>query len=375
MNQLYSFHGGLKLSPNKTLNPAIDAVDIPAQLVVPLLQHQGQPARPIVDIGDKVLTGQLIARVNDFSDNLTPTLPVHAPSSGRISGIESCPIPHVDELHRDCIIIEPDGQDRWTNLNPLGENYIEATPDQLQQIIAEAGIAGLGGAGFPAYVKLRTGQINTLIINGAECEPYISCDLQLMFSRAQQVLEGAVILAQATGSATACLIALEDNQPEVFEIMQAALETLDGQVFSGSTLDKNALQLVQVPAIYPIGGERQLIRVLTGLEIPHKFVPVEQGILVHNIGTAVATYNAVAKGEPLISRVVTVTGDAVRTPKNLEVRFGTPIQALLAACECPEGSVKQLITGGPMMGYPLSNATLPITKTNNCILALANKKT
>lgn len=351
--RLWSFPGGLKLSGHKspsTQTPITPAA-LPKQLLLPLQQHIGEPAKPVVKIGDRVLKGQVIATAQGYL-----SAPVHASSSGQVVAIDNLPIPHPSGLSAICIVIETDGEDTWGERRPV-ENYQQLDPSRLRSLIRQAGIVGLGGAGFPAFIKLNPGPqagVQTLILNGAECEPYITCDELLMRERAEAIIQGIEIMRHALG-ARHCLIGIEDNKPEARRALAAAAT--------------EGIEVVPIPTRYPAGGEKQLIKVLTGKEVPSNGLPIDIGIVCHNVGTAAAVQRAIHHGEPLISRIVTVTGSAVAHPGNLEVLLGTPIRHLLAQRTTDTHRIDRLIMGGPMMGFTLHSDLAPVIKTTNCLLA------
>jgi electron transport complex protein RnfC len=362
---LWTFHGGLHLDGHKA--PASEQAIIPARipklLVLPLLQHIGTPAKPIVQPGEKVLKGQIVARccVQDCSVPQNQSVPIHAPTSGTVVAIEPRPVPHPSGLSAECVVIESDGADQWIEHSPL-DRCDGLSADELRLRIAKAGLVGLGGAGFPSHLKLLPHEVHTLILNGAECEPYISCDDRLMREQPLDIVIGARVLAHALGGIKRCVIALEDNKPQArLALRQAARD-------SGENIE-----VVEVPTLYPMGGEKQLIRVLTGIEIPAGNPPVSRGIVVHNVATAAAVFRAVRKGEPLISRIVTITGGAVQQPRNLEVLLGTPIQELLDQCGLTEPPAN-VVVGGPMMGFHLPDTRLPVIKTTNCVIAYSARE-
>ncbi len=353
--KLWRFPGGIHLDGHKGLATArpISSAAIPAQLVIPLQQHIGAPAKPLVSVGDKVLKGQMLAQPDGYV-----SAPVHASSSGTVIAIEEREVPHPSGLAAPCIIIETDGADTWYELTPRPE-YKQLEPSELRNIIRDAGIVGLGGAGFPSFIKLNPGghtAVDTLLLNGAECEPYISCDDMLMRERPAEIIRGARIMRHAL-QARNCLIGIEDNKPEAIQAMSQAL----------TDLGEKEIKLVVVPTRYPTGGEKQLIKVVTGKEVPSQGLPLDVGVVCHNVATAASTYRAVEKGEPLISRVVTITGHGATSPKNMEVRIGTPINQLLEQAGGTSGNY-QLLMGGPMMGFALKADQLPTIKTTNCLL-------
>jgi electron transport complex protein RnfC len=352
--QLHAFPGGLRLEGWKQLSNAspIAPAPIPRSLIYPLQQHIGRPAVPVVTVGQHVLKGQLIARSDSYVSSA-----IHAATSGVVTGIESRPVAHPAGLSAPCIVIEADGTDEWGQRWPALD-WTSCDREMLLERIAAAGVIGLGGAGFPAHVKVKEGignRVQTLIVNGVECEPYITCDDRLMCERGNEVIQGATILARAV-QADRCVLALEEHAQE-------ALGRLTGQ--GSGTVD-----IVAVPEIYPAGGEKQLIKVLTGIEVPSGLLPVTVGVLMHNAATAAAVYRAIANGEPMLSRIVTATG-RLRSPANFEVRLGTPVATLLeAAGGCLDPAGAQVIMGGPMMGIRLTSDAVPITKTSNCVLVL-----
>jgi len=353
---LQHFPGGLHMPGNKEMSTdsPVAVAPLPEKLVIPLQQHIGAPAKPLVSIGDKVLKGQMLAKPEGYV-----SAPVHAGSSGTVVAIEEFPVPHPSGLSAPCIVIETDGEDRWIE-HSGNPDYKSLDPSELRNIIRDAGIVGLGGAGFPAFIKLNPGartEIDTLILNGAECEPYISCDDMLMREHADEVILGARIMRHAL-HAKQCIIGIEDNKPEAITAIKEALQHLD---------EKN-IEVITVPTRYPTGGEKQLIKVLTGKEVPSQGLPIDISIVCHNVATAASVYRAVDKGEPLISRIVTVTGHGAAHPQNLHVRIGTPIKEVLQAAGGDNGVPYDLIMGGPMMGFSLKGEELPTTKTANCLL-------
>jgi len=357
-HELWKFHGGLHLDDHKaesTRRP-ISAAAIPSRLILPLQQHIGEPAEPIVRVGDKVLAGQLIARPSAMV-----SAAVHAPSSGTVFAIENQPIPHPSGLTALSICIDTDGEHRRTEGPPCWESFAERTPEELVERIRWAGIVGMGGAAFPSSVKLNPAPsqpIETLILNGAECEPYITCDDMLMRERAAAVIDGAAILIRVLG-ASQCLIGIEDNKPE-------AIGSLDAEVAKRAD---TRIQVVSIPTLYPSGGERQLIRILTGKEVPSNGLPASIGVVCHNVATAAAAADAVVRGRPLTSRIVTLTGAGIKEPRNVEVLIGTPIRDVIDQFGGYTPEAHRLIVGGPMMGFALDSDSAPVTKAANCLFA------
>ena len=354
-HKIYDFRGGLHLDEHKSVSTAkpIEAALIPSILVLPLSQHIGASAQACVAVGDNVLKGQLIAKADG-----RVSAPVHASSSGEVIAIEKRDVPHPSQLKAECIIIKTDGRDTAIEQEQKGlSNYHSLRSDELRQRIHDAGIVGLGGAGFPSHLKLKPSghHVDTLILNAAECEPYITCDDMLIREQAAAVINGLRIMQQAL-HAKHCMIGIEDNKVEAFTALQEAI---------GTDTD---IEIVRVPTRYPAGGERQLIYSLTGKEAPSQGRPLEIGIVCHNVGTAVAVNNAITKAEPLVSRVVTVTGSGIPQPRNMHVLLGTPIDDLLTHCHADNDDIGRIMIGGPMMGFPLDSTATPVTKTTNCVL-------
>ncbi|MCU1716071.1 electron transport complex subunit RsxC [Pseudomonas sp. 5P_3.1_Bac2] len=351
---IWPLPGGIHPPEQKSQSTAtsIAAAPLPKRLILPLNQHLGAPAEPVVAVGERVLKGQLIAAA---SSNISA--PVHAPSSGIVSFIGAQPYPHASGLEAEAVVIETDGLEQWIALAPLPD-YLSVAPAVLLEKIRDAGISGLGGAGFPTAVKLAGAArqtIHTLIINGSECEPYITADDMLMRERTAELLSGIDILVHLT-QAQQVLIGIEDNKPEAIAAVRAAL----GQ---------RSYQLKVIPTKYPSGGEKQLIQILTGAEVPSAGLPADIGVLCHNVGTCVAVHEAVIHGKPLISRIATLTGAALQRPQNVEALLGTPINELLAFAGLNASQLDRLIMGGPMMGVSLTDAHAPLIKTTNCLLA------
>lgn len=353
--KLWTFHGGLQLDGHKRESCTAPLVaPIPKRLVFPLQQRNGEDSKAVVTPGDRVLKGQVIVR-----DDHPLSPPIHASSSGVVLAIEDLPLPHPSGLSGSCIVIETDGEDAAVDFAGNAD-YRQCSPEELRRRIYEAGIVGLGGAAFPTSVKVSPGddrKVDTLILNGAECEPYITCDDSLLSHHPEDVLEGAKILLHIL-RAKRCLLAVENDMPDAFRALDKAKQR-------GGF---DAIQLVRVPAIYPTGGEKQLIGVLTGREVPTRGIPADIGIVCQNVGTAAAVYNAVVRGIPLISRIVTVTGRGVRQPQNVLARIGTPFADLIRQCGGYTDEAERLVLGGPMMGFAVPTDDLPLTKSVNCLL-------
>ncbi len=350
--ELFRFKGGVHPPEHKaesTSRPIHDA-PLPKKLVIPLRQHIGNPAKPVVEVGERVLKGQMIAAADGYISTA-----VHASSSGTVTAIDLQPVPHISGLPDLCITIETDGRDEWIAHGPL--DYQAMAPTDLRMQLRDLGLAGLGGAVFPSAVKLDPGASHacpTLIINGAECEPWITCDDMLMRAHADEILQGVAIMRHLLGS-TEILVGIEDNKPEALDSMRSAAAKLDF-----------AVEVVAVPTHYPGGGAKQMIQVLTGRQVPSGKLSTDIGIQVFNVGTAHALARAIHRGEPLISRLVTVTGHVLR-PQNFEVLIGTPMHTLIALAGDRDGATGVLM-GGPMMGVPVPDVDVPVVKATNCIL-------
>lgn len=350
----WDIHGGIHPPERKELSnrTPIQQPPLPARLVVPLAQHLGAPAEPCVTLGEHVLKGQKIAEATGFV-----SAPIHAPTSGTISFIGPQPYPHVSGMLNAAIVIDSDGQDEWIELQPQTD-YRAMLPAMLLELIRDAGISGLGGAGFPTAVKLTSQparKVRALIINGTECEPYITADDLLMREKAVELVAGIEILAHLI-QPEQVLIGIEDNKPEAIEAVRAAIGERD-------------FLLKAFPTKYPSGGEKQLIQILTGEEVPSGGLPADIGMLCQNVGTCVAVHDAVLLGKPLISRITTLTGEALTRPMNVEALIGTPVADLLAFAGLDSSKLNRLIMGGPMMGFTLPSIDVPLIKTTNCLLA------
>ena len=361
---LGKLHGGLRLPGNKGRSTAepIRKVPVPDQLVLPITQHAGDPAEPIVGIGERVLKGQLLAE--PYGDLGAP---VHASSSGKVIAIEPWPVSRRYGDNAPCIVIECDGDDRAVEAAEELPPYDTLPPDLLLTKILHGGIVGLGGAVYPTAQKLMqatTCELQYLILNGVECEPYISCDDMLMREYAPEVIGGAQILLHALGIDT-CYVVVESDKPEA--IHQLAEEL-------GDAADERFV-LKQVPTIYPSGGEDQLVQLVTNLEVPSGGLPSDVGCLVQNVGTAAAIYRWIMRNEPLISRITTVTGDGIATPMNVEARIGTTVGDIVSFAGGYTERADQLIIGGPMTGKSVSTDRVPLVKATNCILALSEVPT
>ncbi len=354
--KLFRFRGGVHPESHKqaTGSKAIEAMPLQKRLYVPLQQHIGAPAEPQVRIGDQVLKGQLLANSQGAI-----SAPVHAPSSGTVIDITEHTAPHPSGLGVRTVVIETDGEDRWQDCQKT-INPFELDADEISARVGAAGIVGLGGATFPSAVKLNLWKkhpIYTLVINGGECEPYLTCDDRLMQERPDEIIDGIRIMLHALHAKQA-LIAIEDNKPDAIERMKVAAHLFDN------------VTVVVVPSRYPMGSEKQMVQTLTGLEIPAGKLSADLGVIVHNVGTAYAVHSALRQGRPLVSRIVTVGGGAINTPRNLEVPLGTLVSAVFDYCGGFGESPARLLMGGPMMGQLLPHAEVPIVKGSSGVIAL-----
>ncbi|WP_446469103.1 electron transport complex subunit RsxC [Xenorhabdus stockiae] len=352
-NKIWDFDGGIhppemKLQSSRT---PLRYAPLPEELIIPLQQHIGPEGELLVKAGDKVLKGQPLTQGSGR------TIPVHASTSGTITAIEPCVTAHPSGLKELCVRLLPDGQDQWCEQVKTSD-YTSLDADTLLQRIHASGIAGLGGAGFPTAAKLKGGgnYINTLIINAAECEPYITADDRLMQEHASEIIEGIRILMHLLNPKQV-LIGIEDNKPEAISALNLALQG-----------DKSIAVRV-IPTKYPSGGAKQLTKILTGKEVPSGGRSSDIGTLMQNVGTVVAIKRAIIDGEPLIERVVTLTGEAVASPGNFWARLGTPVQFLLQQAGFIPQSEQMVVMGGPLMGFTLPDLNVPIVKISNCILA------
>ena len=349
---IFKFNGGIHPPENKTQSTqlAIGELSLPEKIVLPLRQHVGNIPKIKVQIGEHVLKGQLLAEAEG-----AVSAAIHATTSGTITAIEDAIIPHPSGLPDRCITITPDGKDIWIEKKP--QDWRTTERKNLVASLRLSGIVGLGGATFPTHIKLRAdgkSGVHTLIINAAECEPYITCDDMLMRERADEIIKG-IAIAQYLLGAENVIIGIEDNKPEAAASMRAA------------TAD-TAMQVVVVPTLYPSGDARRLVRLVLGTEIPHDKRSTEVGLQVFNVATVLALHRYFELGEPSISRIVSMTGN-VNQPQNFEVLFGTPLPHLVAAAGGAKPDTTHFIMGGPMMGFDLPTENVPITKAANCIIA------
>lgn len=358
----WKFHGGIHPPEQKFLtnDKPIRNLPLPELLKLPLKQHIGQKGELIVNVGDKVLKGQALT-----NSQHPMAVPIHAPTSGKVIAIKNAVVAHPSGLSELCLFLQPDGKEQWRERN-ICQNIDALSQQDVISKIVNAGIAGMGGAGFPTNVKVNiknntSTKIKCLIINAAECEPYITADDLLIREHSSEIIDGVKILANIL-KPEQVLIGIEDNKPAAIKALQQAITAFDN------------FHVCILPTKYPSGGEKQLIKILTGLEVPQGGLPSALGIVVQNVATCFAIADAIINDTPLIRRVVTVTGNAVNKPQNVWALLGTPIKHLLQHCHYQAPTKEHLILGGPMMGYSLPSSDISITKTTNCILAPSSEE-
>ena len=352
-----SFLGGIHPQDGKKLamDKPIEVMPVPKDLVVPMGQHIGAPCNPTVKVGDLVKRGQLIGTSPAFMH-----ADIHSPVSGKVVKIE--PRPHSGMGSCMAVVIENDGLDEWADGLPLTRNWQAMENEEVLAAIQSAGIVGMGGATFPAHVKLKPSKpVDILILNGAECEPYLTADYRLMLEEGAKIITGTQILQKLLG-VKRTVIGIEDNKPEAIKAMTQAAQ--------GTNIEVAALKTK-----YPQGAEKMLIKVISGREVPMGGLPMDVGAVVQNVGTVAAIADAVEHGLPLTERITTVTGDAIAEPKNLRIRIGTPYQEAIDYCGGFKEPADKLIAGGPMMGMAQTTAQVPVMKGSSGILALTRKMT
>jgi len=355
--RLFRIQGGVHPEDRKGLAAGrpIEPLPMPQLLHIPLQQHIGAIANPLVQRRQHVAKGERIAHAQG-----PVSAPIHAPTSGRIVGLGLYPANHPSGLSVRTITLQPDGKDRWhRRIEGVGDPFaLDAA--EVAKRVADAGIVGMGGATFPAAVKLGLGQrytLTTLVINGSECEPYLTCDDQLMREEPDAILDGVRIMAHALG-VTRVIIGIEGNKPEAIGAISRAAAQFD------------QIEVATLPMRYPMGSEKHLVKTLTGRETPARGLTADIGVVVHNPATAFAVHEALRFGRPLTSRVVSVTGGAINKPRNLRVPIGTKVEDLIEHCGRFREEPQRLIAGGPMMGQPLPELRVPVMKGTNGILAL-----
>lgn len=356
----HSFPGGVHPDQHKLTGASpIEVCELAPVHILPMKQHIGAPCSPLVGVGDKVLRGQKIAKSEGYV-----SVPVHAPTSGTVVKIEEHPIAHPSGMGMASIFIETDGNDAVDEtLEPITD-WINTDPAVLRERARMCGLAGLGGAVFPTFIKLvrdKRFPIETVILNGIECEPYLTSDHRLMTEYAEEMLAGMRII-QHMVNANSGIIAIEDNKPEAIAAMRKALAKME---------DMSDVRLIELPTRYPQGGEKQLIYSLTGREVPAGKLPMHIGVICQNVATSKALFDAIVLGKALTERVVTVSGDATPNPANLSVRIGTPVRRLFARQGLEDFTGLQIVHGGPMMGERLKGPDIPVVKSTNGLLALS----
>lgn len=348
--------GGVHPAENKiSASAPIERIPVPKQAIIPLGQNLGAPSKPVVKKGDKIKVGQLIAEASGFIST-----PIHSPVSGTVMKIDSA----IDStgFKRPGIFINVDG-DEWDENIDTSDTLIkdfEYSGEEIIEKIKQAGLVGMGGATFPTYVKLMPPpgkKAEYLIINGVECEPYLTSDHRLMLEKGQEIIVGTKILMKAL-KVDKAIIGIENNKPDAINHLSELIKNEDG------------LSVVPLKVQYPQGGEKQLIKAAVNREVPSGKLPIEVGCVVQNVGTAFAVYEAVQKNKPLIDRIVTVTGKSVKKPSNFLARIGTPIQYLIDAAEGLPEDTGKIINGGPMMGKAVTSLEVPVVKGSSGILIM-----
>ena len=364
-----TFKGGVHLKHCKelTANKSIGRVSLPEEATIPLLQSAGVACVPTIKIGDVVEQGALIAD----SEKLI-SAPIHSPVAGKVKSIKKTSHPVVGACV--AIVITPDREKSEENLFKDRQNVDDIRPEDIVKAVRLCGIVGLGGAAFPTHVKLsppKNKHIDTFILNGAECEPYLTCDDRMMQEKSEEIINGAFLIMKATGIKNG-IIAIEDNKPQAISAMKLALDVIKSNKQS-SLADKHSLRVITLRTKYPQGGEKQLIKALLRREVPPSKLPFDVGCIVENVQTAYAIYEAVYYHKPLYERTITVTGDAIAQPANLLVKIGTPVSHIIQHCGGIKGELGKLIIGGPMMGLAQYASDVPVVKAVSGILALSKE--
>ncbi|TDT69869.1 electron transport complex protein RnfC [Hypnocyclicus thermotrophus] len=355
--KLFSFKGGIHPPENKDLteNLKIEDFKIPKEICIPLLQHIGVVLEPLVKVGDRVKKGQKIGDSSGFLSS-----PVHSSVSGVVKKIEVRPFPVSGRVNT--VIIENDYEEEIFEY-PKYKEYEKLTKDELLKIVREMGIVGQGGATFPTHIKLnppKDKKIDVLLINGAECEPYLNADNRLMLEQTEKVVKGIDIFRHILG-VQRVVIGIEENKEEAIHKMK-------------EEASKYGMEIAVLKTKYPQGGEKQLIKAVLDREVPSGKLPSEVGVVVQNTATALSVYEAVIEGKPVIEKVLTVSGLGVKTPKNLRVRIGTQFKEILDYVEIDREKTEKLVMGGPMMGLAQHSEEVPVIKGTSGILALTKKE-
>ena len=352
------FKGGIHPPDKKELsaNRPVTEAKPPLRVVIPLSQHLGAPCKLVISINQDVKKGEMIGEATGFV-----SAPVHSSVSGKAIAIGE--FPNAMGRMVTSVVIENDQKEEWTILkdNP---DYMKLSPDEMKEKIKNAGIVGMGGAAFPTVVKLsppKEKPIDTVILNGSECEPYLTGDYRLMIEKSGEIIKGLAILMKVLG-VNRGFIGIEDNKPDAVMAMREAAK------------DHNNIEVCPLPTKYPQGAEKMLIKSLTGREVPPRALPMDVRVVVHNVGTSFAIYEAVRYGKPLIERVVTVTGEGINEPKNLMVKIGTLVSHLIEECGGLSDENAKVISGGPMMGFAVSSLDIPVTKGTSGIVVLSEQE-
>ncbi len=350
--KLKTFKGGTHPPSYKeaTADKPIEEISLPSEVVIPLTQHIGAPNKPLVAQGDKVLAGQKIGEIETFV-----SAPVHASVSGKVKAVE--PRPHFLGIKMPSVVIVLDEEQEESKMEVSSK---EPEPSEIRMLVREAGLVGLGGAAFPTHVKLsppKEKPVDVVIINGCECESFLTCDYRQMLEEAHDLVDGVILIMKVLGAKRA-FIGIEDNKPEAIEHLQKQVSGLHN------------VEVIVLPTKYPQGAEKMLINVVLGREVPSGGLPMDVGALVQNVGTTIAISKAVRQGKSLTERVITVSGSAIKEPKNLRVKIGTPLEHTINACGGFSKEPEKIIVGGPLTGFAQFDLSIPIIKGTSGILAL-----
>jgi electron transport complex protein RnfC len=355
---VFQFRGGARVAHQKhlTVGKPIECLPMPQKLYLHTRQHLGAPTQPVVEKGDQVKKGQVVARAQAFV-----SAPIHAPTSGTVAAVAEHPHPTLGK--GTAIVLEPDGEDAWCDGLPEERDWASMDPEEIRGRVRDGGLVGLGGASFPTHVKLTPPsgtKIETVLINGAECEPYLTSDDAVMRSRPEDVIVGLEIILKAVGASESA-IGIENNKPEALEALTTAAQRLTN------------CRVVALPSLYPQGAERSLIKAILNKWVPGGKLPMSVGVVVQNVNTTIGVADAVIRGLPLLDRVVTVSGLAVREPKHVRVPVGATWGDLLAFCGGTTNDLARLVMGGPMMGVAQNSLEIPVVKATSGLLALTKK--
>lgn len=354
--ELKTFRGGIHPPYQKeaTANKATTAISLPSEVVIHMQQHVGAPNNPVVNVGDKVEAGQKVGESEAFI-----SAPVHASVSGTVKAIEDRPNFTGDMVKSVVISVDPNQTGKWS----VKRDVSGLSPEQIREIAKESGLVGLGGAAFPTYVKLsppRDKPIDTVIINGCECEPFLTCDHRLMLEKADEMIAGLKLMMKAVGAGKG-IVGIEANKMDAVQVM------------TGKVAGDESIEVVVLEVKYPEGAEKMLIEAVTGRRVPPGKLPSEVAVLVQNVGTAIALYEAATTGKPVVDRVITVTGPGIKQPRNLLVKIGTPIDHIIAECGGTAGTVAKVIMGGPMTGWAQKDLSASVVKGTSGVLVLTRE--